>query len=41
MNGMIGLVLGEFYNRIQVDIGEAVAVSEVRCFLKSHAKELK
>jgi S1-C subfamily serine protease len=38
---MIGLVLGEFYNRVQVDIGEAVAVSELRAFLKSHASELQ
>jgi S1-C subfamily serine protease len=38
---MIGLVLGEFYNRVQVDIGEAIAVSEVRAFLNKHATELK
>lgn len=38
---MIGIVLGEFYNKVQVDIGEAVAVSEVRAFLKKHAGELK
>ena len=38
---MIGIVLGEFYDRVQVDIGEAVAVSEVRAFLKKHATELK
>jgi S1-C subfamily serine protease len=38
---MIGLVLGEFYNRVQVDIGEAVAASEVRKFLKKHTSELK
>src|SRR6266446_2242958 len=38
---MIGLVLGEFYNRVQVDIGEAVAVSEVRRFLKKHTSELR
>jgi len=38
---MIGMVLEEFYNRVQVDIGEAIAVSEVRAFLKNHAKELK
>jgi hypothetical protein len=38
---MIGIVLGEFYNRVQVDIGEAVAVSEVRAFLKKRVTELK
>jgi hypothetical protein len=38
---MIGIVLGEFYNRVEVDIGESVAVSEVRAFLKKRATELK
>jgi S1-C subfamily serine protease len=38
---MIGIVLGEFYNKVQVDIGEAIAVSEVRKFLKTHADELR
>jgi S1-C subfamily serine protease len=38
---MIGIVLGEFYNKVQVDIGEAIAVSEVRKFLQTHADELR
>jgi S1-C subfamily serine protease len=37
---VIARVLEEFYNKVQVDIGEAVSVSELRAFLKEHATEL-
>jgi len=37
---MIARVLEEFYNKVQVNIGEAVSVSELRTFLKEHAREL-
>jgi S1-C subfamily serine protease len=37
---VIARVLEEFYNKVQVDIGEAVSVSELRTFLKEHAGEL-
>jgi S1-C subfamily serine protease len=38
---VIARVLEEFYKKVQVDIGEAVSVSELRKFLKEHAKELE
>jgi hypothetical protein len=37
---VIARVLEEFYNKVQVDIGEAVSSSEIRAFLNSHAGEL-
>ena len=37
---VIARVLEEFYNKVQVDIGEAVSVSELRRFLNAHASEL-
>jgi S1-C subfamily serine protease len=37
---VIARVLEEFYTKVQVDIGEAVAVSELRKFLKDHQREL-
>jgi hypothetical protein len=37
---VIARVLDEFYNKIQVDIGEAVSVSELRKFLREHASEI-
>jgi hypothetical protein len=37
---VIARVLEEFYTRVQVDIGEAVSVSELRKFLTEHAREL-
>jgi S1-C subfamily serine protease len=37
---VIARVLEEFYTRVQVDIGEAVSVSELRKFLTEHAGEL-
>jgi len=36
---VIARVLEEFYEKVQVDIGEAVSVSELRKFLKSHERE--
>jgi S1-C subfamily serine protease len=36
----IARVLEEFYNKVQVNIGEAVSVSELRTFLRNHAREL-
>ena len=36
---MIGLVSEEFYTKVQVNIGEAVSVSELRKFLKEHEKD--
>jgi hypothetical protein len=33
-------VLEEFYTKVQVDIGEAVSVSELRKFLNEHKQEL-
>ncbi len=36
----IGLVLEEFYDMVQVVIGEAISVSELRSFLREHDKEL-
>lgn len=37
---VIATVLEEFYTKVQVDIGEAVSVSELRAFLHEHAAEL-
>lgn len=37
---VIAAVLEEFYTKVQVDIGEAVSVSELRAFLHEHAAEL-
>ncbi len=37
---VIAAVLEEFYTKVQVDIGEAVSVSELRTFLHEHAAEL-
>jgi S1-C subfamily serine protease len=37
---VLARVLEEFYNRVQVDIGEAVSVTELRDFLREHAREL-
>jgi S1-C subfamily serine protease len=37
---VIARVLEEFYNKTQVDIGEAVSVSELRKFLNEHRAEL-
>jgi S1-C subfamily serine protease len=37
---VIARVLEEFYNKIQVDIGEAVSVSELRKFLHEHESEI-
>jgi hypothetical protein len=36
----IARVLEEFYNKVQVNIGEAVSASEVRKFLQQHSAEL-
>jgi len=36
----IGIMLGEFYDRTQVMIGEAISVSELRNFLAEKRKEL-
>ena len=38
---VIARVLEEFYKKVQVDIGEAVSVSELRKLLKEHGKELE
>jgi S1-C subfamily serine protease len=37
---VIARVLEEFYNKVQVNIGEAVSVSELREFLKDHSNQL-
>jgi hypothetical protein len=37
---MIARVLEEFYTKVQVNIGEAISVSELNDFLKEHKKEL-
>ena len=37
---VIARVLQEFYTKVQVDIGEAVSVSELRKFLNDHASEI-
>jgi hypothetical protein len=41
MRGGLARVLEEFYQKVQVDIGEAVSVSELKKLLKERGKELE
>jgi hypothetical protein len=36
----IAAVLGEFYEAIQLMIGEAISVSELQAFLREHQQEI-
>lgn len=36
-----GMILQQFYNTVQVMIGEATAVSELRDLLRDHQQELE
>ena len=36
----IGMVLDEFYKKVQVNIGEAISVAEVRAFIAERKAEI-
>jgi hypothetical protein len=38
---VVGDVLEEFYNLVQVQIGEAISVSELRAFIDEKKEEIK